>query len=425
MNLDPGADVTGPATEPGVVPPTVDVISIADDLRSIAPTEIVALSAGRGLVEVSLPSGRVRTTDLRLATEQPGVTTTDFGALVWARDESDSGAATYLVIAEGGRSTPIIGTTRLAEARSTPTRDEFFLWAPETSTPTVITADGRIEARPAATDRPIPSGPIDPGGGVLDQDTGGVYRTDESGTVRLSTGDLLATGRNHVLVHACDSRRTCRLVVIDGALDTGGDRRRNSAFTTGDLADDHPVWSPLHDGLAPDGSAFLAVSDTDRRELSIVSATDGTITPVYASSSFELHAAWASDSSGVFFADGALRFFRRADAVVTLVSDVLPEVRMVTTRVPRRSVTCELAIAAAARFDGMRTGTEVGAPSGESLDALRMTAPSELAAATDALATFVGAFVSAERTDSERIENWPANVRAGIDAIDRFARTDC
>lgn len=188
---------------------------------------------------------------------------------------------------------------------------------------------------------------------------------------------------------------------------------------------DHPLWSATPDGLAPDGSTFLAVADAEQRGLVVVSVADGSVQSVHASSTFELDGAWAGDSTGVFFADGDLRFWSRADGSVVSLADEVTTVRAVSTRHPATSPICEHVGAIVESFAAMRTGAEIGAPSRRVLDGLRMFAPDALADDTAALVTFVDSFVSAERTDSERIENWPANVTAGIEAIERFDDTDC
>ena len=49
----------------------------------------------------------------------------------------------------------------------------------------------------------------------------------------------------------------------------------------------------------------------------------------------------------------------------------------------------------------------------------------ELAADIEPLVRFLSVFVSAETADSQQIVNWPANVRAGVDALDSYAAGTC
>lgn len=408
------------ADEPGLIPIAFDIIDPTGPLRTIAPTEIVTLSSTGTLVEISLPSGRVRTTDLRWPTAGADLVTTDFGALVWPDSTSEGDAPAFTIIAEGEQPLPVIGAPDIEHVSSTPRRDEFVVWPEETDTPRTVTSDGTIAALDA--DASPNRNSMDPDGGVLDEGTGGLYRVDGSDSRLLSTGDLIAVGRNHVLVHECDSIRMCRLVRIGGSFEGSGTQLRDSTILTNGLSSDHPIWAATPNGLSPDGRALLTFSNAT---LAIVTVDDGAVTPVHASATGDIDAAWASDSSGVFLADGSLRYFHRADESTSVISDDWPDLRVVTTRPPRRSAACELGIAAAAHFAAMRASDDVAEPSGQLFVGLREFGPADLVDDIDDLATFVGAFVSAGRANSQRIENWPANVRSGVMAIDDFVGTNC
>ena len=56
---------------------------------------------------------------------------------------------------------------------------------------------------------------IDLDGTLLRRDTGGVYRVGSASTDLLTTGDLVSTGANHLLLRECDATRLCTLLTVD------------------------------------------------------------------------------------------------------------------------------------------------------------------------------------------------------------------
>ena len=67
--------------------PRESVIDIDPALAGINPTEVVALSGAEGLYELSLPSGRVRVTDLGFNVNQTQLVSTDEVAVIWPMPE--------------------------------------------------------------------------------------------------------------------------------------------------------------------------------------------------------------------------------------------------------------------------------------------------------------------------------------------------
>lgn len=395
--------------------PVLSVVELAPELADLAPTEIVALDFEESIVEVSIPSGRVRVTDIGFTTNGARLVTTDFGALVWPMP----GGAYELLSANGERA--FVEGNPPAAVAATPGLDRFYLWdaAPDGAAadglPGWITATGDLGAR-----QPVPANLsdvaavlVDPFGELLDSGGGGAP-ADLTGTNLPSTAEVVAVGRNHVLHRECDTGGRCRLT----SLDRNGFR---TLYPT-DLPDDA---EPLRiDGLSPTGDALLLAAARsgvdDPPSLEVLELVDGTRRVLRASADSPARAAWAVDGSGVFFADVQLLYIDRSTAEAVVVSPELPKLRQPTARVPGRSAPCELLAVVMPVFDEMRTavGPPVRPPSTELLREVLDAQPAELRRATQPLADFVASFVSIEQPESQRPANWPTDVRAGLDALD-------
>jgi hypothetical protein len=411
-------------------PPRFEVISIADELADIAPTEIVALQSNEGIFEISLPSGRVRITDLGyFASQGTLVVVNDAGTLLFPTPEGGS---------------QLIGVDRsiggieeqYGGAATTAASNSFITWSTplgsgEVQAPQIITLRSPEETGDVSAGLTVrsaewlagtsPQALTTPGGDLVVTDTGGSYLLAEDGTTRITSGDVVATGRNHLLLRECDQQRECALA----SLDRNGFRTLWSA----DLPDGA---NPQRvNGLSPSGDALLINGDrfsSDHPgELQVFELVDGAITPLRSSRNFGGFAAWANDSSGVFYADDQLMYVTRSGERTVAVSADLPHLRTIATREPARTPTCELLEVVLPRLKRMQNtpnGT-VGPPEILVLNRLIDVSPDELAAEAQPLVTFVGAFISAENPDSQVVANWPAAVRAGLDAIVTFDQTTC
>ena len=233
----PGIGEIGVASQPAELPDTLApsptpaqqlelaretrefVIDIAPELAGIDPTEIVALRGDNELFEVSLPSGRVRATTIGFDTQRAQLAVNGGGAVVWPTAEGGALAI--------GTSGDVAWFGELIDAVSwAPGADEMYFWthAATTDGPAVqqVVLDLQtIEAQPAPW-ADVAAGPepfVDFDGALLRADAGGTYRLGALGTERLSTGDVVASGSNHLLLRECDAARSCTLVTLasDGA----------------------------------------------------------------------------------------------------------------------------------------------------------------------------------------------------------------
>ncbi len=389
--------------------PVLFVVELAPELADIAPTEVVALDFQESIVEVSIPSGRVRVTDIGFSTNGTRLVTTDFGALVWPMP----GGAYELLSANGERAF-VEGAPPVAVA-ATPGLDRFYVWHSDgDDTPVWVAANGDQGAgQPARAN--LSDVLVDPFGALLDSGGGERGPPDGAGTGLPNSADVVATGRNHVLLRECDVDGACRLA----SLDRNGFR---TIFPT-DLPDDA---NPLRiDGLSPSGDALLMAavrkSNVDNPPaLEVLELVDGSRRILRARPDAPARAAWATDSTGVFFADVQLYFVDRTTGEAIVVSPELPKLRHPTTRVPGQTSPCELLGVVMPIFDEMRAaeGDPVRPPPPELLLDVIGAQPTDVARETRSLVNFLTSFVSIEQPESQRPANWPSDVRAGLDALD-------
>jgi hypothetical protein len=303
---------------------TERTIPIAEPLAAMASTEVVTLSR-TGIVSVTeFPSGRTRSVDvsavgadLQLAFGDGSIVVFDSTTLLQIREgepvvESELGDGIIFVQSWTGTGNFIV-TTPATGARA-PEQD----W--------VLRPDGSLELldNRFAVETSFFSRVFSPFGDALVTAPGGVYAVDAAGAARrISTGTLLATGSRHWAIEECDEVLRCAYSIIEW--DTG-------AVTSGalDSIDGFGLLDPST-RISPDGRSIAYRGDTDGsgRRLILDTATGASVLAgrinqvVYPDS-------WASDSSGLFFADGFLQFVDRTTGTVTQIED-LDRIRAVAT----------------------------------------------------------------------------------------------
>lgn len=318
-------EASAPPIVVGDVPAWAErTITVPEPLAAMAPTEVVTLSR-TGIVSVTeFPSGRTRSVD---------VSTVGF----------------ELQLAFGDRSIVVFGSTKLLQIRDgepvveSQVGDGIIFVQPWTGTgnfivtmPTtgdgapeqdwVLRPDGSLELldNPFAAETSFFSRVFSPFGDALVTAPGGVYAFDAAGDARrISTGTLLATGSRHWAIEECDEALRCAYSIIEW--DSG-------TVTPGvlDPIDGFGLLDPST-RISPDGRSIAYRGDTDgsgRRQI-LHTATGESILAgrinqlVYPDS-------WASDSSGLFFADGFLQFVDRTAGRVAQIED-LDRIRVVAT----------------------------------------------------------------------------------------------
>lgn len=299
-------------------------VTVPEPLAAMAPTEVLTLSQ-TGVVSVTeFPSGRTRSIDV-------------------------SAVGAELQLAFGDGSIVVFGATKLLQIRDgepvveSELRDGIIFVQPWTgtgnfivTTPTtgprapeqdwVLRPDGSLELldNPLAAETSFFSRVFSPFGDALFTAPGGVYAVDAVGDARrISTGTLLATGSRHWAIEECDEVLRCAYSIIEW--DSG-------TVTPGvlDSIDGFGLLDPST-RISPDGRSIAHRGATDgsgRRQILDTATGDSIVAGrinqlVYPDS-------WASDSSGLFFADGFLQFVDRTAGRVAQIED-LDRVRAVAT----------------------------------------------------------------------------------------------
>ena len=175
---------------------------------------------------------------------------------------------------------------------------------------------------------------IDLDGTLLRRDTGGVYRVGSASTDLLTTGDLVSTGANHLLLRECDATRLCTLLTVDRT----GERRAWPLNLPPD------VRPQLVGGLSPAGDALLfnrqRVAADVASDLGVLELADGTSRSLRAPPGQELTAAWDTAGAGVVVADFELMYIDRFTGETTIVAADLPILRSASTRRPAATPAC-------------------------------------------------------------------------------------
>ncbi len=290
----------------------------------MAPTEVVTLSPS-GIVSVTeFPSGQTRSIDV-----------------------SDIGVDRQLALGDG--TVVVFDSTTLVQIRDdepvvkSELRDGIIFVQPWTGTGTfVVTSpttgdralqqdwllrpDGDLELleNPFVDETSFFSRVFSPFGDALFTAPGGVYTAGLDGAAeRISTGVLLATGSRHWAIEECDESLRCAYSIIEW--DTG-------TVTPGvlDPIDGFGFLDPATH-ISPDGRSIVFRGDSDgsgrRRILDVATGESiqaGRINQIVYPDS------WASDSSGLFFADQSLQFVERTSGTVTEIDDLGP-IRTVAT----------------------------------------------------------------------------------------------
>ncbi|MGE5210273.1 MAG: hypothetical protein ACM3MM_03365 [Acidobacteriota bacterium] len=325
---EPGVLAPPPAVAPivaGDVPAWAErTITVPEPLAAMAPTEVVTLSRTGILSVTEFPSGRTRSIDVSAVGVEPQLALGDrtilvFGSteLLQIRDgepvvESELGDGIIFVQPWTGTGNFIV-TTPTTGPRA-PEQD----W--------VLRPDGGLELldNRFTAETSFFSRAFSPFGDALVSAPGGVYAVDATGDARrISTGTLLATGSRHWAIEECDEVLRCAYSIIEWA---------SGAVTPGvlDSIDGFGLLDPST-RISPDGRSIAHRADTDgsgRRQ--ILDVTTGEAIQAGRINQLVYPDSWASDSSGLFFADGFLQFVDRTVGSVARIED-LDRIRTVAT----------------------------------------------------------------------------------------------
>jgi hypothetical protein len=264
------------------------------------PTQIVVLNADGILHVIDVPTGVLRSIDTGVDRTNLTLVVGDKAIAVASYDRGDvtlvnTDGAVHDVDIPGGAGQIVAraGTNDFIVAPSNWTGNEpppdVLLAADGTMTQV---AEGPLRAYGVWGVRYLPAT-----GEAVVNDSGGTYAISADGRARrLSTGDLIASGDNHVLARECDENLACVHTQIDV---TSGERL---AVIAPDLEPYRGFDASM--SLSPDGSLmtyFDWVNTPLARRLLDFGA--GTSVVVDSVDQYGGNTAWAADSSGIFVID--------------------------------------------------------------------------------------------------------------------------
>jgi hypothetical protein len=304
---------------------TERMVEVPAALTTVAATEVITLTQS-GIVNVTeFPSGRTRSLDVsalgaqaQLAVDDATIVVFNSTSLLLIRDAEpviEVTLADSVVFVEPWTGTGNFVVTSPSLGPDTPSRD----W--------LLNADGTtaLLENPFVGEVSFFSRRFSADGDALVTAPGGVYAIGADGTARrISTGNLLATGREHWAIEECDESLRCAFSIIEW----------ESGTVTAGVLDQIVVFGYIDPAtrLSPDGRSISFRADTDgsgRR--AILDVEDGTTVPAGRINQLVYPDSWAMDSSGLFITDRFLQFVDRATGTITEI-DGLDRMRTVATR---------------------------------------------------------------------------------------------
>ncbi len=261
-------------------------------LDTADPFEIVAMTGTGDFIDVDVPSGRVDALEIGAGNDGrviAGATTTLFTPY-------SSGRGGRL-IRVGEPPLELSLPPNLNVSRVGIDGDEFAGTSYGNSggmSLVLITADGGV----ATTDGDefqfnFSSQSFAPDGSRLTSEAGGVYVDGDDGVERISTGILISSSTNHLLVRECDEVMVCGYSTIDFAT-----RERVEAVLPDDSLGAFGFDSAQ---VSPDGKwlRYVSYEDNGSREVLVDLATGERTELDFSNIGFD-YRVWAADSSGFF-----------------------------------------------------------------------------------------------------------------------------
>ncbi len=201
-----------------------------------------------------------------------------------------------------------------------------------------VRADGTVESGAAPTTGQFAwQTQYGPGGAAFVSDAGGVYRIDDGTVDRVSTGMLVTSSGDQLLVRECDEQLVCGFVVVDPVT---GDR-----FET---ALDAASFGVFIDGaeLSPDGRwlRYFEYGPSEATE-TIVNLVTGENVEVNGLASPETRSAWTPDSTAVLrrLPTGGVGLLDLASGAVVEIGEEFGSINLFAVRVASAAAATELA----------------------------------------------------------------------------------
>ncbi len=262
-------------------------------LDSAVPFEIVAMTGAGDFVDIDVPSGRVDALDIGQGTDGrviAGATSTLFTTY-------SSGSASGWLLRVGEPALELSLPPNLNVSQVGVDGDDFAGTSYGNSggmSVVRIAADGGVVTT-EGDESQINFSPqsFSPDGSPLTTEAGGVYVEGDDGVERISTGFLISSSSNHLLVRECDEVMVCGYVTIE--FET---RERVEAVLADEALGTFGFDSAQ---VSPDGMwlRYVSYEDNASHEVLVELATGERTELDFSNIGFD-YSVWAADSSGIF-----------------------------------------------------------------------------------------------------------------------------
>ena len=303
--VEANPQVAGTEPPPDTTPEmTVEQVAVAESLVGMQ-VELVALGGGRRLLTLDLRTGLLET---RVTASQPfGPATLFVDADAVLLPSWDEDLASTLIPAGGAPVEVELGLAYQLRTASEPGviwRSDPQLFDDKVGMVEQIGLDGS----PLGVSIELPSAPLtaDPAGGLVVAVPGAVFQVTPDGATPITTGRLVAIGRDLAIGYECDGPSSCDYVIIDRATGERSVLVPDPALGAEALLE--TTWTATSgSAFSADGRAVVVESvDPDRggrRATVVIDLETGTATEVAASPD-PLPLAWAPDRQVLLYVRG-------------------------------------------------------------------------------------------------------------------------
>lgn len=342
----PALTTTAPGTTEATLAPETGDGATVDGVPVVAQVEVAPALVGQGIEIVTYGNGRqLQRLDLVGATlttqrverppfGRPHLIVGDEWVMLPAADPAQ---ATIVVDDDGtidaGRYGPILQIAGTSDGSGPWVMSEGLAAGGAGTVARVPVVPGDVEE---TLFLPGPPSRFDPRGGFVVDAAGGSYRVDTDGVSQITTGELIAAGRDLALAEECDVVLACSVVVIDRA--TGARR----PLDVDRPLDDSRLTSIAivgNSSVAPGGSMAMVrvVNPTDQVSglptLGVVDLVTGSVTEVGPTQDID-GAVWSPDARFLFYnRGGTIVAYEPTTGDSHVVADVLIAVETFGVRV--------------------------------------------------------------------------------------------
>ena len=324
----PRTTIVRPSTTTSTV--LANEIVLIDEALLGFGVRIVGVEMGGNLIEVDADTGFLHRLDLEMPVGGPVGLAVGIDTAIIMNHEN--GTAVSVVGDE-----PAEPNTFLASGQLFAAPESGTLWriAFESTGRQQTAEEVAIDGTPTGVTIELPGYPIlgDPVGGVVVGLPGGSFSITPSGVELLTSGNLVAIGRDKMLSVRCETTLICSMYVTDRS--TKQETRLPTVLETPDSVQSIGWWGNQSGGVSPDDRAAVIVHLADPRnhvyELALVDLETGELTTLTVMDTTSV--AWSNDGRfALFLESGLLYAYDRDTGNEFVVSHELSRLSAVAVR---------------------------------------------------------------------------------------------